>query len=158
MLEQIVAFLTGLAVAAATAVGLGPATTASQGVGTPEIAAARAALARQEAAERLAEKLEQVLIALDEADELADLDVEVDTAEAGLDVALQAVTSAPVNENAAVGISTAEQAITNAPTGGENGDDPEEAGPPEEVPPVTPPTAPPTDVPSGQSDAPGGRP
>lgn len=159
MLEQIVAFLTGLAVAAASAVGLGTATTASQGVDTPEIAAARTALARQEAAERLAEKLEQVLVSLDEADELADLNGEVGTADAGLETAATAIAESPAWEaasgNADDGLDTAHTAVTTAPTGG---DDTEDAGPPEGVPPVTPPTAPPADVPSGQSDAPGGRP
>ena len=162
MLEQIAAFLLSLAVGAAGALGIQTATTTPHGVGTPEIAAAQAALARQAAAERLAEALaealEQALVAREEGGELEAQDGEAGIAGAGLDSAVAAIASSPAAEvdAAEVGLETAVTAIENARNG--NGDTEDEGNRPENVPPVTPPTAPPSDVPSGSSDAPGGRP
>lgn len=158
MLEQILALLTSLVVAAAGAVGVQTASEAPHGVGTPEIAAARAEAAREAAAERLAAALEGALAAIEQAQS----EVEPQDASTGLDTAATAITESPAWEasggEANDGLTIALEAVTSAPTGG--GDEADTAGgePPEDVPPVTTPAGPPSDVPSGASDAPGGRP
>jgi len=138
MLEQIAAFLIALVVAAAGAVGIDTASTAPHGVGSPEIASARATEARQEAAERLAAVLEAAALG-------AEQSVEVAVADDGLETAAEAITAAPAAEDADFGLSTAFEQVTSAPGGAAEAN--ASAGPPEGVPPADPPT-----------DTPGGRP
>lgn len=161
MLEQIVAFLVSLAVGAAGAAGLHTATTQAHGVGTPEIADARAELAQQEAAARLAAALETALAAFEEAQAQVQGGHDVDAAD-GTETATTAITGSPAWDAsggaADEGLGTALTAVEEGAANGDRGDEAQ----PEDVPPVTPPTAPPTappaDAPTAPSDLLGGRP
>lgn len=157
MLEQLATFLVSLAVAAAGAVGIQTASTAPHGADWAEIAAARAELAQQEAAARVAAALEAALVAFEDAQLEIQDEHDVDTAD-GTDTATMAITNAPAWEAsggaADDGLNTALTAVSEGGADGDAGDEEQ----PEDVPPITPPTAPPSDTPTGPSDAPGGRP
>lgn len=163
MLEHIAAFLVSLAVAAAGLAGLDTASTAPHGVGSPEIATARAALARQHAAEQVAAALERAELASEEEGD----EVEEGDEGEGLVTAAGALTQALAHapEAALPGLQNAFTRVTTAPTGSPEAAD--EAGQPDDASPVTTPSGPPAEVPAGPpdevpggppADAPGGRP
>jgi hypothetical protein len=155
MFEQIIAWLLGLTVAAAGAVGIAVATGTPSGA-APEfsVGAARMEWAQQQAAERRASS--------EEVEVFVELDDEVGVANVGTDRALEAL-------EAAMGVAApqAQDALQHAAervaAGGSDSEDPgAEAGDATDAAPISVPAGPPSElpggapegVPSGNSDRP----